>query len=238
MKSEQNQRMKENFAKFHDGMMDYTKDEPWRIFRIMAEFIDSFEVMSKQGPLVSVFGSARLRPENPYYEDAQRLGELLASHGYGVLSGGGPGIMEAASKGAYENGGISVGLNIELPMEQHPNKFQTTSLDFRYFFIRKVCFLKYSVAIVVYPGGFGTFDEFSEALTLMQTNKIRRVPLVVVGKKFWEPLLEWFRVSLVKEGMIHEEDLKIFKVVDTAEEAFAFLKKCHSRGITTTVMED
>ena len=146
--------------------------------------------------------------------------------------------MQAGNEGAYEKKGISVGLNITLPMEQHPNKFQTTSLDFRYFFIRKVCFLKYSVAIVVYPGGFGTFDEFSEALTLMQTNKIRRVPLVVVGKKFWEPLLEWFRVSLVKEGMIHEEDLKIFKVVDTAEEAFAFLKKCHSRGITTTVMED
>ncbi len=217
---------------------DYTREEPWRIFRIMAELVDSFETMSKQGPLVTIFGSARTKPGSPHYESAKKLGNLLAEAGYGVLTGGGPGIMQAGNEGAYEKKGISVGLNITLPMEQHPNQFQTTSLDFRYFFVRKVCFLKYSVAIVVYPGGFGTFDEFSEALTLMQTNKIRRVPLVVDGKKFWESLREWFRVSLVKEGMIDEEDMKIFKVVDTAEEAFQFIKRCHSRGITTTVMED
>lgn len=217
---------------------DYTREEPWRIFRIMAELVDSFETMSKQGPLVTIFGSARTTPENVHYQSARKLGNLLAEAGYGVLTGGGPGIMQAGNEGAFEKNGISVGLNITLPMEQHPNKFQTTSLDFRYFFIRKVCFLKYSVAIVVYPGGFGTFDEFSEALTLMQTNKIRRVPLVVVGRKFWEPLLEWFRGTLVREGMIHEEDLNIFKVVDTAEEAFLFIKKCHSRGISTTVMDD
>lgn len=217
---------------------DYTREEPWRIFRIMAELVDSFETMSKQGPLVTIFGSARTKPGSEHYESAKKLGSLLAETGYGVLTGGGPGIMQAGNEGAYEKGGISVGLNINLPMEQHPNTFQTTSLDFRYFFVRKVCFLKYSVAIVVYPGGFGTFDELSESLTLMQTNKIRKVPLVVVGRKFWEPLLEWFRVSLIKEGMIHEEDMKIFKVVDTAEEAFEFIKKCHSRGITTTVMED
>ena len=217
---------------------DYTREEPWRIFRIMAELVESFETMSKQGPLVTIFGSARTKPGEKGYEDAVKLGKLLVSSGYGVLTGGGPGVMQAGNKGAFEQGGVSVGLNISLPMEQHPNQYQTTSLDFRYFFIRKVCFLKYSVAIVVFPGGFGTFDEFSEALTLMQTNKIRKVPLVVVGRKFWEPLKEWFRVSLIGEGMIHEEDLKLFKVVDSADEALEYIRKLHSRGIATTVMDD
>lgn len=239
MKSEQNQRMKENFAKFHDGMMDYTKDEPWRIFRIMAEFIDSFEVMSKQGPLVSVFGSARLRPENSYYEDAQRLGELLASHGYGVLSGGGPGIMEAANKGAFVKKGTSVGLNIRLPMEQHPNVYQTESLDFRYFFIRKVCFMKYSVALVGYPGGFGTLDEFSEALTLVQTNKVNPIPLVLVGKAFWMPFLRWVENSLLAGGMISPDDLELFTLVDSADEAMEQILTHHRLyGMNGTIRQD
>lgn len=227
---------------FHPGPIctfpDYTREEPWRIFRIMAELVDSFELMSKQGPLVTIFGSARTKPGTPDYEDARHLGALLAKAGYGVLTGGGPGIMEAGNRGAFENGGISVGLNIELPMEQHPNQYQTASLDFRYFFVRKICFLKYSVALLVYPGGFGTLDEFSETLTLIQTQKVRRVPIVLVGRKFWEPLLAWFRGGLFESGMISKEDLDLFRVVDSAEEAFAYIKECHSHGISTTVLED
>ena len=217
---------------------DYTREEPWRIFRIMAELVDSFELMSKQGPLVTIFGSARTRPGTPDYEDARHLGALLAKAGYGVLTGGGPGIMEAGNRGAFESGGISVGLNIELPMEQRPNRYQTASLEFRYFFVRKICFLKYSVALLVYPGGFGTLDEFSETLTLVQTQKVRRVPIVLVGRKFWEPLLTWFRDGLFKSGMISREDLELFRVVDCADEAFADIKECHSHGISTTVLED
>ena len=217
---------------------DYTREEPWRIFRIMAELVDSFELMSKQGPLVTIFGSARTRPGTPDYEDARHLGALLAKAGYGVLTGGGPGIMEAGNRGAFESGGISVGLNIELPMEQRPNRYQTASLEFRYFFVRKICFLKYSVALLVYPGGFGTLDEFSETLTLVQTQKVRRVPIVLVGRKFWEPLLTWFRDGLFKSGMISREDLELFRVVDSADEAFAYIKECHSHGSSTTVLED
>ena len=143
------------------ALLDFTKEDPWRVFRIMAEFVESFETMSKQGPLIPIFGSARLKPGTTYYESAEALAGMLVKRGYGILSGGGPGIMEAASKGAYENGGISVGLNIELPMEQHPNPYQNTSLSFRYFFIRKVCFLKYSTAIIVFPGGFGAAMNWS-----------------------------------------------------------------------------
>ena len=146
--------------------------------------------------------------------------------------------MEAGNRGAFESGGISVGLNIELPMEQRPNRYQTASLEFRYFFVRKICFLKYSVALLVYPGGFGTLDEFSETLTLVQTQKVRRVPIVLVGHKFWEPLLTWFRDGLFKSGMISREDLELFRVVDSADEAFAYIKECHSHGISTTVLED
>ena len=159
-----------NLAGFSD-LVDLNAEEPWRIFRIMSEFVDSFEVMAKHKRLVSVFGSARTKPDDPVYQDCLRLGELLTDGGYGVLTGGGPGIMEAANRGAWNKNGDSVGLNIKLPMEQHPNTYQTESLDFRYFFVRKVCFLKYAVGIVVYPGGFGTLDEFSEALTLIQIGR-------------------------------------------------------------------
>ena len=216
---------------------DYTREEPWRIFRIMAELVDSFETMGKQGPLITVFGSARTKPDDKWYQDSVKLGEMLAAAGYGVMSGGGPGIMEAANKGAFEKNGISVGLNIKLPMEQHSNKYQTTSLDFRYFFVRKVCFLKYSVGCVVYPGGFGTLDEFSEILTLIQTRKIRRIPLVAVGKKFWTPLIEWFRETLLADGMIHPQDMELFRIVDCAEDAFKFIREVHKGGVITTVME-
>ena len=218
---------------------DFTRDEPWRIFRIMAEFVDSFETMSNQGPLVPIFGSARIKPDNEYYRSAEKLAALLVGKGYGVLTGGGPGIMEAASKGAYEAGGNSVGLNIRLPMEQHPNPYQNVALDFRYFFVRKVCFVKYAVALVAYPGGFGTLDEFSEAVTLIQTNKINHVPLVLVGKKFWQPMVDWFRNTMLLEyGAISEDDLKLFTLVDTPEEACEVIVRLHRRGISGTIRID
>ena len=214
-------------------------EEPWRIFRIMSEFIDSFEVMAKYKRLVSVFGSARTKPEDPVYQDCVRFGELLTDNGYGVLTGGGPGIMEAANRGAWNKNGDSVGLNIKLPMEQHPNTYQTEDLDFRYFFVRKVCFLKYAVAIAVYPGGFGTLDEFSEALTLIQTSKVRTVPLVAVGKEYWSPLFNWFRDTMIRDGMIKEEDLDLFYIAENADDAFSFIKRVHDRsGVKSTVRKD
>ena len=214
-------------------------EEPWRIFRIMSEFIDSFEVMAKHKRLVSVFGSARTKTDDPVYQDCVRLGELLTDGGYGVLTGGGPGIMEAANRGAWNKNGDSVGLNIKLPMEQHPNTYQTESLDFRYFFVRKVCFLKYAVGIVVYPGGFGTLDEFSEALTLIQTSKVRTVPLVAVGKDYWGPLFDWFRTTMLRDHMINEADLDLCYVADNADDAFNFIKGVHDRqGVMTTVRKD
>ena len=214
-------------------------EEPWRIFRIMSEFIDSFEVMAKHKRLVSVFGSARTKTDDPVYQDCVRLGELLTDGGYGVLTGGGPGIMEAANRGAWNKNGDSVGLNIKLPMEQHPNTYQTESLDFRYFFVRKVCFLKYAVGIVVYPGGFGTLDEFSEALTLIQTSKVRTVPLVAVGKDYWGPLFDWFRTTMLRDRMINEDDLDLCYVADNADDAFNYIKRVHDRGgVKTTVRKD
>ena len=214
-------------------------EEPWRVFRIMSEFVDSFEIMAKHKRLVSVFGSARTKQDDPVYQDCVRLGELLTDGGYGVLTGGGPGIMEAANRGAWNKNGDSVGLNIKLPMEQHPNTYQTDSLDFRYFFVRKVCFLKYSVAIVVYPGGFGTLDEFSEALTLIQTSKVRTVPLVAVGKEYWGPLFDWFRGTMLRDRMINEDDLDLFHVADNADDAFKFIKSVHDRsGVKSTVRKD
>lgn len=222
---------------FHAHLHDFTKEEPWRIFRIMAEFVDSFETMSSQGPLVTVFGSARTKPEEHFYQDAEKFGRLLVENGYGALTGGGPGIMEAVNKGAYEANGASVGLNIILPMEQSPNPYQTTGIDYRYFFIRKVCFLKYALAVVGYPGGFGTMDEFFEAMTLIQTHKVNAVPIVLVGKKFWTPMVEWLKNTLIEDGMISPEDMDLFRVVDSADEAMAHILECHKAGIIQTTTE-
>jgi uncharacterized protein (TIGR00730 family) len=211
---------------------DLMQEEPWRIFRIMAEFVDSFETMSEQKPLITVFGSARTPGDDKYYKDAEELGRLLVSNGYGVLTGGGPGIMEAANKGAfYSSKGLSVGLNIELPEEQHPNLYQNVSLNFRYFFIRKVCFLKYSVGAVVYPGGFGTLDELFEALTLIQTNKITKIPVALVGKKFWTPLIAWLKNTLAYDNKISKEDLDLFKLVDRAQDAMDYITEFHNNII-------
>ncbi len=214
---------------------DFTKEDPWRIFRIMSEFVDSFETMAAQGPLVTVFGSARTPSSSPHYASAEKLGRILAKNGYGVITGGGPGIMEAANKGAIEAGGKSIGLNIKLPMEQKPNPYQNLSLDFRYFFIRKVNFLKYANAVVVYPGGFGTIDEMSETLTLIQTNKINKIPLIVVGRKFWKGFLDWIASDLLDSGMISKNDLKYISVAESPEEVMLTIKKAHAKGIPSTV---
>ena len=200
--------------------LEFMPADSWRILRIMSEFVESFDRMGVVNQLhVSVFGSARTPEDSEYYNSARELGGRLVKAGYGVITGGGPGIMEAASRGAFEAGGSSVGLNIELPMEQHPNQYQNKALSFRYFFVRKVCFLKYSAAAVVYPGGFGTLDELSEALTLIQTNKMVSFPVILYGQEYWSGLTEWFRNTLLTHGMISPEDFDIYHVVDTVEEA-------------------
>lgn len=220
-----------------DRSVDFMPMDSWRIMRIMAEFVDSFEKMrGLPKMLVSVFGSARTGEADPMYASARELGERLADAGYGVITGGGPGIMEAASRGAYEKGGISVGLNIELPAEQHPNHYQTLSHDFGYFFVRKVNFLKYSTAVIVYPGGFGTLDELSEVLTMVQTGKINLIPIIFVNRKFWNGLIRWFKNALAEGGMISPEDLELIQVVDSAEEAVSYLKECHRYGKRGTVI--
>jgi len=210
--------------------------DSWRVMRIMSEFVESFETMrNRPKMLVSVFGSARTAVDSPDYQSAMELGKKLVDAGYGVITGGGPGIMEAAARGAYENNGTSIGLNIKLPMEQHPNQYQTTSLSFDYFFVRKVSFLKYSTAIIVYPGGFGTLDELSEVLTMVQTEKINLIPIIFVNKKYWGGLIRWFKNTMLTEKMISPEDMDLIEMVDTADEAVEYLKECHRYGKRSTV---
>lgn len=195
--------------------------DSWQIFKVMAEFVDGFEKLAKIGPCVSIFGSARTPEDHAYYRMTVEIAGLLASRGYGVISGGGPGIMEAANKGAYEMGGKSVGLNIELPFEQFHNRYidRDKLLEFKYFFVRKVMFMKYSQGYIVMPGGFGTMDELFEAITLIQTGKIARFPIVLVGTEYWSGLFEWVEKTMLGHGTISNEDLKLYRIVDTAEEA-------------------
>nr|WP_294794014.1 TIGR00730 family Rossman fold protein [uncultured Mucilaginibacter sp.] len=196
--------------------------DSWQIFKIMAEFVDGFEKLAKIGPCVSIFGSARTKTDHLYYKMTEEIARLLTERGYGVISGGGPGIMEAANKGAYEAGGKSVGLNIELPFEQFNNKYidRDKLLEFDYFFVRKVMFMKYSQGFIVLPGGFGTMDEAFEAMTLIQTGKIARFPIVFVGTDYWGGLFEWVAKNMLeKEHNIHPDDLNLYRLVDTAEEA-------------------
>ncbi len=197
--------------------------DSWKIFKIMAEFVDGFEKLSKIGPCVSIFGSARTKPDNKYYKLAEEIAYLLTRSGFGVITGGGPGIMEAGNKGAKKGKGKSVGVNIELEFEQHPNKYIDNDklITFDYFFVRKVMFMKYSQGFVVMPGGFGTFDELFEAITLIQTNKIAKFPIILVGKEYWSGLLDWIKNVMLKvEHNIKEEDLNLIKLVDTAKEAY------------------
>jgi uncharacterized protein (TIGR00730 family) len=193
--------------------------DSWRMFRIMAEFVEGFEVMPEVYPAVTIFGSARSAPENPDYQKTIQLARLLVGEGFNVISGGGPGIMEAANRGAAEAGGKSVGLHIHLPSEQAANAYANVRLDFKYFFIRKVMFVKYAVAYVIMPGGFGTMDELFEALTLIQTKRIRAFPVILMDSGFWKGLVGWFKDTLVSQGTISETDLDLFHVVDTPEEA-------------------
>jgi uncharacterized protein (TIGR00730 family) len=207
-----------------------TKDS-WMVFKVMSEFVDGYEKLAKIGPCVSIFGSARLKPEDKYYNVAVDIAKKITEIGFGVITGGGPGIMEAGNKGAKEGGGKSIGLNIELPFEQQFNPFidKPYSINFDYFFVRKVMFVKYSQGFIVLPGGFGTLDELSEALTLIQTKKIGRFPIVLVGSEFWSGLLDWFANTLLKNHLIKEEDLSLFRVVDTAEEAVAHIKAFYDK---------
>lgn len=195
--------------------------DSWQIFKVMAEFVEGFEKLAKIGPCVSIFGSARLKEDSEPYQTTVKIAGLLAEKGYGVISGGGPGIMEAANKGAYEANGKSVGLNIELPFEQFHNRYidKDKLLEFKYFFVRKVMFMKYSQGYIVMPGGFGTMDELFEAITLIQTGKIARFPIVLVGSEYWKGLLAWIEEQLLGNEMISPGDLKLYRVVDTAEEA-------------------
>jgi uncharacterized protein (TIGR00730 family) len=192
----------------------------WQIFKIMAEFVDGFEALAKLGPCISVFGSARTQAEQPFYELAVDISKRLAEEGFGIISGGGPGIMEAANKGAQLGGGKSVGLNIELPFEQQANSFidRDASLHFDYFFVRKTLFTKYSQGFVMMPGGFGTMDEFFEVATLIQTGKMSQVPLILVGKKYWQGLMGWMENVMMKENYISKEDFQLLYIADTAEE--------------------
>jgi uncharacterized protein (TIGR00730 family) len=201
----------------------FTKEEPWRIFRIMAEFVESFETMSQVGPAVTVFGSARLLPTDPAYQATVALAKALAKHKMAVITGGGPGIMEAANRGAAEAKGKSVGLNIELPFEQKGNRFANIPLHFHYFFSRKVCFVKYSMAFVFMPGGFGTLDEFFEVLTLVQTQRIPKFPLILFGSAHWNGLLEWARATLIPAKLISPSDMDLVTVVDDVEKALEII---------------
>jgi len=202
----------------NDNTFGFTKEDPWRIFRIMAEFVDSFETLSRLGPAVTIFGSARMKPAAPDYRAAVALGKGLARHDFAVVTGGGPGIMEAANKGAAAARGKSVGLNIELPHEQKGNRHVNVPIHFHYFFARKVCFVKYSMGFIFLPGGFGTLDEFFEIVTLVQTQRISRFPLVLFGSEYWRGLVQWVKTSVEKNKYISPDDMELFTLTDDVPE--------------------
>jgi uncharacterized protein (TIGR00730 family) len=204
------------------------RDESWRVFRIMSEFVESIETMSQIGPAVTVFGSARTPPNDPYYALAVACGAKLAGKGFAVITGGGPGIMQAANQGAHEAGGTSVGLNIALPMEQLPNPYVNVELDFRYFFIRKVMFVKHAKGFIIFPGGYGTMDEFFEALTLIQTLKIIPFPVILIGTQYWDGLLRWMRTTLLEQHhTVSPGDFDLFHVTDDVDEAVEIVHETH-----------
>lgn len=221
------------YSKFKQKTWNEIKtNDSWAVFKMMSEIVEGFEKMAKIGPCVSIFGSARTKPEHPNYKLAEEIAYKLTKNGFGVITGGGPGIMEAGNKGANRGKGTSVGLNIELPFEQNNNPWidPDKSVDFDYFFVRKVMFVKYSQGFVVMPGGFGTLDELFEAITLIQTKKIGRFPIVLVGRKFWAGLLEWIKTTMLEENKtISPEDLNLFRVVDTADEAVEHLNKFYNK---------
>ena len=200
-------------------------DESWRVFRIMAEFVDAIEELSRIGHAVSIFGSARDAPGDPYYEKAREVGNLLGREGFAVITGGGPGIMEAANRGAAEAGARSIGMNIQLPFEQKPNPYATLQIAYKYFFIRKVMFVKYAMAYVILPGGFGTMDELFEALTLIQTKRIRSFPVVLMGSDYWGGLVDWMKKTMLQEGKISEGDLDLIQMLDEPDQVVRHIQK-------------
>jgi len=204
---------------------DMTPRDSWRLFHILAEFVEGFENLSDISPAITVFGSARTKEGDHLYVRAYELAKLLGKAGFNLITGGGPGVMEAVNKGAKEEGAKSIGINIELPFEQKPNPYITVPLSFRYFFVRKVMFVKYAIAYIVLPGGFGTLDEFFEALTLIQTRKIRPFPVILVGTDYWDDLIGFMRTRMVPHGMINKEDLNIFKLMDDPAEIVEYIKK-------------
>ena len=216
---------------------EFTHTDPWRVFRIMGEFVEGFDELATLNRGISIFGSARSRPNDPDYIAAQETAALLATEGYAVITGGGPGIMEAANKGAFEAGGLSVGCNIELPFEQRPNAYQTKSLTFKYFFVRKMMFVKYSLGFIIFPGGFGTFDELFEALTLIQTKKIRNFPIILFGSRYWTGLLNWVRDVVMAEGKISEIDFLMIHVTDSPAEVVEIVRRSQS-SLTELVSDD
>ena len=198
-------------------------EDSWQVLRMQSEFIKGFDELSELSPCISVFGSARTKKDDKYYNEAIKLSKLIVKNGYGVITGGGPGIMEAGNLGAYNKGGKSIGIQIELPFETSANEYIDKLVSCRYFFTRKVFFLKYSQAFVAFPGGFGTLDELFETITLVQTGHMRMVPIVLVGKKYWKGMVKWIKETMLVDGKISEKDLDLFKVVDTAEEAMAYI---------------
>lgn len=203
---------------------DFTDQESWRVFRIMAEFVEGFEELAQVGKAVSIFGSARTPAEDPYYKKARETTKLLAEAGYAIITGAGPGIMEAANRGAQDGGGLSIGLNIEIPTEQQSNRYVEKLLSFRYFFCRKVMFVKYAHAFVIFPGGFGTVDEFLESITLIQTQRASRFPVILVGGDYWKGLIDWMKGTVLRANNISQEDVDIFQIIDEPREIVRAVK--------------
>jgi len=210
-----------------------SNDDTWRIFRIMAEFVEGFETLSKMGPCVTIFGSARTPKENKYYNLTEQLAAIAVKNGYGVITGGGGGIMEAANKGAFKEKGASIGLNIQLPFEQAANPYIKTLISFRHFFCRKVMFLKYTSAVIVLPGGFGTMDELFETLTLVQTHKSKNLPVILMGNEYWKGMVDWLRTSTIGENYISPEDINLITSTDDPEKAISTINEFYKKRDTT-----
>jgi uncharacterized protein (TIGR00730 family) len=209
---------------------DFTREDPWRVFRIMSEFVEGFEVLSKLGKAVSIFGSSRTKPDRKHYKLAEEVAYLLAKEGYAIITGSGPGLMEATNKGASRANGKSIGLNIQLPCEQQPNDYCDEILEFRYFFVRKVMFVKYAKAFVILPGGYGTLDEFTEALNLIQTQRISKFPIVVFDSQYWKGLIDWIKNTVLKEGNINRKDLDIFTIVDNPKDVVRVINNFYEKS--------
>jgi uncharacterized protein (TIGR00730 family) len=208
----------------------FTHSDPWRVFRIMGEFVEGFDTLAHVGPAVTVFGSARVPPDHPQYRAAETMARLMVDAGFAVITGGGPGIMEGANKGAKQAGGMSIGCNIELPFEQGMNPYVDVAVNFRYFFVRKTMFVKYAEAFVIFPGGFGTLDELFEALTLIQTEKVRNFPVILVGSDYWRGLLDWIKGTMLAEAKISPQDLDLLVVTDSLEEAVRIVVDCYRQN--------